>query len=403
VSDYGYTGVADPTFITRVRLRSYKSIAVCDVNLGPLTFLVGRNGAGKSNVLDALRFVADSLRTTLDHALRERGGIAEVRRRSRGHPNHFGIKFNFALDEGISGSYSFRIGARPGGGFEVQQEDCTIGQAFFAVRSGVVEGCSFSVRPPAFRDRLYLVNAAGLEEFRPLYDALSRMGFYNLSPERIRDLQSPDPGEILNRDGSNIASVFANIASKSPGALDRIERYLGKVVPGIRGASRTVIGPKETLSFKQAVAGDVNPWDFYAANMSDGTLRAFGVLVSLFQSGNGHSSVRLVGIEEPESALHPAAGGMLLDALTEAAEHTQVIVTSHSPDLLNHPDITTESLLAVQAVEGNTLVGPVDEVGREALRKRLYTAGELLRQDQIQPDPEVVARAEARQMKLFDD
>lgn len=69
-----------PTFIDQVTIRNYKSIAACKVRLGPLMFLVGQNGSGKSNFLDALRFVADSLRTSLDHALRDRGTIKEVRR-----------------------------------------------------------------------------------------------------------------------------------------------------------------------------------------------------------------------------------------------------------------------------------------------------------------------------------
>jgi len=56
--------------IARVQLRNYKSIAQCDVRLGRLVFLVGRNGSGKSSSLDALRFVADALRSSLDHALR---------------------------------------------------------------------------------------------------------------------------------------------------------------------------------------------------------------------------------------------------------------------------------------------------------------------------------------------
>src|ERR1035441_4952375 len=84
-------------FLTRAVVKNYKSIAACDVDLRPLTFLVGPNGAGKSNFLDALRFVADGLRTSLDHAFRERGGIGEVRRRSGGHPNHFGARLAFAL------------------------------------------------------------------------------------------------------------------------------------------------------------------------------------------------------------------------------------------------------------------------------------------------------------------
>jgi predicted ATPase len=46
-------------FLIRVRLRNYKSIAACDVRLGPLTLLIGPNGSGKSNFVDALNFVAD--------------------------------------------------------------------------------------------------------------------------------------------------------------------------------------------------------------------------------------------------------------------------------------------------------------------------------------------------------
>src|SRR5260370_34502868 len=70
--------VRDPTFLTRVVLRNYKSIASCDVRLGPLMFLVGPNAAGKSNFLDGLHFVNDALVRSLDHAFRERGGSRRV-------------------------------------------------------------------------------------------------------------------------------------------------------------------------------------------------------------------------------------------------------------------------------------------------------------------------------------
>jgi AAA15 family ATPase/GTPase len=52
-------------FISRVRLKNYKSIAECDVRLGPLTILIGPNGTGKSNFLDALAFLARALRHVL--------------------------------------------------------------------------------------------------------------------------------------------------------------------------------------------------------------------------------------------------------------------------------------------------------------------------------------------------
>src|SRR6266566_1932625 len=83
--------------VSRVVLQNYRSIAQCGVGLGALTVLIGPNGSGKSNFLDGLRFVADALRTSLDHALRDRGGINEVRRRSSGHPNHFGVRLDLQL------------------------------------------------------------------------------------------------------------------------------------------------------------------------------------------------------------------------------------------------------------------------------------------------------------------
>jgi len=97
----------DPTFLTRVLLENYKSIASCDVALGPLTFLVGPNGSGKSNFLDALRFVADALRSSLDHAIRDRGGIPEVLRRSPIPSTHFGGRFEFRLRSRERGFYAF--------------------------------------------------------------------------------------------------------------------------------------------------------------------------------------------------------------------------------------------------------------------------------------------------------
>ena len=405
----------DSTFITKVALRNYKSIAACDVELGPLMFLVGPNGAGKSNFLDSLRFVADALNSSLDHAIRDRGGINDVRRRSGGHPNHFSIRLDFTLPEGATGHYAFRISARPRGEYEVQREECRLWSAqlptqeeYFHVKNGTVTEKSVGVAPAATKDRLYLVNASGLEEFRPVYEAFSQMGFYSLNPDKIRDLQSPDPGDLLIRDGSNLASVLVQL---SPSVKGRIEEYLAAVVPGVHGVKVKEIGPKETLEFRQDVAGAKYPWRFLANNMSDGTLRVLGILVALFQESTSRSCigenrapkkrVLLVGIEEPEIALHPAAAGVLLDGLRDAADKTQIIITSHSPDLLDDKELDPESILAVEAHDGITTIGHVHEAGRSAVRDRLYTTGELLRLNQLQPDPVSVDAAQTKQL-LFD-
>ena len=396
----------DRRLLTRVLLRNYKSIAACDVSPAQLSFLVGPNGSGKSNFLDALRFVADALRFSIDHALRDRGGINEVRRRSGGHPTHFGIRVEFELEE-VQGHYAFTVGAKSHGGYTIQREECRSvqrsggGAHFFRVEHGDVRKSTLYPPPAAASDRLYLVNVSGVGAFRSVYEALSSTGFYNLNPEAIRDLQSPDPGLLLRRDGSNIASVLSNLAKRSPSYKERIEDYLRQVVPGVVRVDRKSVGHKETLEFRQEIQGAQYPWRFYASGMSDGTLRAVGVLVALFQgAGDGKSSPRLVGIEEPEAALHPAAAGVLIDGLRDAGDHTQILVTSHSPDLLDNDEISADSIFAVVAEHGESHIGPLDQAGRSILRDHLYTAGELLRMDQLDPDPDL-SNLKPNQLRLF--
>ena len=396
---------ADPRTVTRVVLRNYKSIAACDIELEPLTILVGPNAAGKSNFLDSLRFTAQALRFSLDHALRDRGGINEVRRRSRGHPNHFGIRLDLCLPD-ATGWYAFEIGARPKGRYVVRREECVVqsgelqGTDFFRIEHDRPLQSSISHPPPVGRsDRLYLLPASGFKPFRPVYEALAGMGFYNLNPEQIRELQSPDPGDLLDRDGGNIASVLDAMKSRSPARAKRVDQYLSKIVPGIVGVGTKTLGPKLTLEFRQQVRGDTHPWRFLANNVSDGTLRALGVLVTLFQGADMKSgNAKLVGIEEPEGALHPAAAGVLTDVLHEASERVQVLITSHSADLLDRETIPVESILAVVSERGETKIAQLDDAGRAVLRKGLFTAGELLRMDQLAPDPK---RATPVQLKLF--
>lgn len=395
--------MSNPIFLKRIVVRNYKSIANCDVKLGPLTWLVGANGSGKSNFLDALHFVRDSVDNSLENALRERGGISEVRRKSSGHPTHFGVRLDFVLD-GVHGHYAFNLGALPSNGYEVQREECLLGKQGhgpqFIIERGDLVRSSESIFPKTTSDRLALLTASGLAAFRPLYDAIASMGFYNLNPKIIREPQKPQDGRHLKPAGENLASVIANLTKGSQGSLRLIEEYLQQVVPSIHGVERKAIGPLETLRFKQEVTGAKYPWEFYAQNMSDGTLRALGVLTSLFQVNEGKRPA-LVGLEEPETALHPAASAALREALVRASGDTQVVVTSHSPDLLDDASVQSDSILAVVASGGETKIAQIDEASRKVLSNQLFTAGELLRLNQIQPDQQLLSIQQQKQMDLF--
>lgn len=392
-------------FLQKVRIRNYKSIGHCGVELSPLTVLIGRNGSGKSNFLDALRFVANGLRTTVDNALRAHGGLSQVRRISTGHPRNFSIGLEFSLPDWVMVAYEFEIAASKSEGFVIKEERLRQSRGekvlgHYLRRDDDLVECSEAQMPPVAGDRLYLVNAAGVPAFRAAYDALRAMGFYNLNPEAMKELQSPDPGELLRGDGSNIASVVARLEAQQPRTLERIREYLTSIVPGITRIDRKALGPRETLRFYQEIEGAEHPWKFYASSMSDGTLRALGAIVAVAQLADQEQPVPLVGIEEPETALHPAAAGALMDALREASAHTQVLLTSHSTDLLDQVDLSQDGLLVVVSRGGTTSIAPVDPASLEALRDHLFTPGELLRMDQLEPDTKHLERQD--QLDLFE-
>ena len=396
-----------PPFLQRVRIKNYRSIGNCDVPLRRLTLLVGRNGAGKSNFLDAIRFVADGLLTSLDHAIKSRGGMGAVRRVSVGHPPNFWIELRLNLSNGRTATYGFELAARKGGAFSVRQEALRMrspaGRLLheFTVEDGAARSATEPTLPPTVRDRLFLVVAAGLPAFREVYDGLTSMGFYNLNPAAMRELQRPDAGELLHRDGDNIASVIGRLADEDADEKERSVAYLSAIVPGIVGVDRKVLGPSETLEFRQQIEGSQHPWKFLAASMSDGTLRALGTLIAIAQVSKPAGRVRLVGIEEPETALHPAACRALVNALGEATAHTQVVVTTHSTDLLAAMEFEPDRILAVQSVQGETFVGSLDRASIDAVTRHLYDAGELLRMDQFEPDRADLVRQS--QLRLFEN
>lgn len=400
----------DTRFLNRVVLNDYKSIRYCDLALPPFTVLVGPNGSGKSNFLDALRFVAEGLLESLDYALLSRGSVGQVVRRPISLQNQFGVRIDCALPHS-SASYAFAVKVGSNGSFEILREDCAVvsqrspeNRVHYSIQRGRIASCSASHPPPAIRDRLYLRRAADIPEFGPVYDSLSRMSFYSLNPEAVRTLQPPDAGTLLKRDGSNLAKVLYRIEERSPDVKKLIEDYLACVVPGIIGVDYRVAGPSEMLEFRQRAGEDCDLQRFYAMSMSDGTLRVLGLLVALFQNlGNQDPTQgpRLIGIEEPENAVHPDALELLGDILKHAAEHTQVVVTSHSTDLLDRSDIAEDAILTVAAEGGETRIGSLSEGTRSVLRERLSTPGELMRMNQLHLASTMV-ESKLRPSSLFD-
>ena len=394
-----------PPFITCVRLRNYKSIARCDIALGPLGILVGPNGSGKSNFLDALYLMSQSLLRPLPETLRERGGVREVLRRSGDRPDRFSITLRFDLPGGAeSGLYGFEIKPLADAGFEVTKEVCEVshpnGQNHryrYEVSAGELINTNLSSPlPRPLRDRLFLVSASNLEEFHPVYDALTAMRFYQFVPDtfRIPNLVEQDP-YLHTPDGHNLASVLGLMEAKYPLVFERIQRYMQAIAPGldrVRGLNIPETN-HDLIGFTHEFGDRKSPIRFTSINMSDGTLRALATLTALLQGSvddappltGGNFPPTLIGIEEPETALHPAAAGVLWDAMTDGSDRAQILVTTQSPDLLDRDDIPIDAILAVDVNAGKTEIGPLFESSRNLLNEKLSTPGELMRQSRLSP------------------
>src|SRR3972149_4511953 len=407
-------------FVRRVILGNYKSIKECDVSLGPLTLLVGPNGSGKSNFLDALRFLSDSLQTNLPHAFKERGDAPGVFRRAKEVSSYFSIELEMNLPDGGGASYSVTLG-HDNRVWSIEEEQCSVctdsggEKASFLVKQTQVrrqvEKSSLPSAPPALERQLYLFTVAGYPEFSAVYGLLQGMRFYNIDPQQIRrETSLGKPARELLRNGEGALFTAHRLFHNEP-VEARIHEYLRAILPtleevrfrtsktdigslcgsycgagGEGGVKDPLAGEPLALEFRFCHAG--TPAAFDPQNISDGTLRAFGVLLALFQCLDrpANDPLPLGGIEEPEATLHPAAAGVLFDALREASHFTQVLVTTHSPDLLDIPDLDVDSLLIVDMVEGRSVLGPADEASRSIMRDRLSTAGELLRQNQLRPE-----------------
>jgi len=388
--------------IQQVQIKNYKSIAQVSVNLETFTVFVGPNGSGKSNFIDALAFVQECLSESIELAFKNRGGIAAVRRSSTGHPTHIGIRLALNLSDELFADYAFEIAAKPKEKFSVARERCVVHKFMGQSHSFEIENGKFTteipgIRPKMAADRLALFAASATDEFRPVYDFLTSMRFYSIVPVRLRELQEPDTGDFLKRDGSNAAAVLKRLQAEAQGngQYDRVCRLLSRVVEGIKKVEYRAIGQKETLQFKQDV-GSEHPWSFNALNMSDGTLRVLGLLLAVYQPGP--SSV--IAVEEPEATVNPAVAEVVVEVLMDAAHEKQVLLTSHSPDILDYKDLTDNQIRVVAMDHGRTLIAPVSQAGRAAIQERLYTPGELLRSGELSPDLKAAEQA-AQQLNLF--
>jgi predicted ATPase len=368
-------------------LKGFRSIPAESVELGNPTFLVGQNGSGKSNFVDAFAFLAEAMSAPLQSVFDNRGGISAVRHKTSGSifPPILGLaaKLGTIDDETLGGGYAFEVRALPNYGFAVVREQCYVDirgadRSWFDRRGARFLSNVPGLDPALDPASLGLPVVGGHVRFAPIVRTLAAMRVYSIEPGKLRDMQDPDSGVILKPDGSNAASVLEEIERQSPGDMERVSEMLATIVPNTTNVRTVKHGKKLSLEFTQEW-GDKKRRRFEAFNMSDGTLRALGLMTAVYQ----HPTPSLMVIEEPEATIHPGALGAILDLLRTASHRMQILITTHSPEVLDAKWITDENLRLVSWQEGATRVARIAESSRKAIQQHLMGAGELLRSNAL--------------------
>ena len=393
-----------PPRISKIWARNFKSIDHLELDLSPLTVLVGPNASGKSNIADIPKFISEAVRDGLDSALMARGQAA-LKHTARRKNVTVGVEIEFS-NAYFGYEFSFQVAADYG--HRVRREILTLRsresqdvEATLEIRDGRVTRPADTMSANLVKQVTMESELLGIPMLWPLLlgignstpasdvsvgllalalELLKTVRSYHIFPNLLRHPQQTGLKYPLAENGSNLSSVLYEMKPRSPQRYDELMSTLKSLVPAVVEVDVKPAGSHLYFRFTHESEGGDRVIVLDASQESDGTLRLLGLLTALYQE----PPPGLVIIEEPELAIHPGALPYLAELIEETALlRAPVLATTHSPDFLDL--VPVDSIRAVQMVNGGTTAAPVSEHQRAAAMKKLFTPGEIHRMEGLQP------------------
>jgi predicted ATPase len=355
--------------LTRVLLQNWKNFTAAGAELQERVFIVGPNASGKSNFLDALRFLRDVADPEggLQRAVAVRGGFGSLRSLSATRNAEVGIEIAVG---GGSQRWGYELSL-------IEQD----GRAAVSREVVTLDGREVRKRPyaadkvdPALLAQTHLEQVAVNEGFRQLGNFLAQLDYLHVAPEFVRQR-----ARITAIKNDPYGSDFLERVAATPEAtlreqMKRLNAALRIAVPELDGIEVDVSGraPHLRVRFRNwrptALAQDEN-------EQSDGTLRLFAFLWSLMD-GTGP-----LLLEEPELSLHPGVVRNLVSVCSTLTGDSgrQLFISTHSLDLLSDESIAPEEvLMLLPTKEGTEIRVASDDEQIRALLEGGLTMGDAV-------------------------
>jgi predicted ATPase len=328
--------------IESLRVQNYRALADLELKyLTPFTVFLGPNGSGKSTIFDVFAFLSECFTMGLRRAWDKRGRFKELQTRNQEGPISFELKYRETRDSPLI-TYHLAISENSRGPFVVEEwlawRRKSHGKPFNFLDFKEGKGRVISGELPEEEDErveeqlespeVLAVNTLGQFTKHPRVVALRKfiVGWYlsYLSADSTRAVPEAGPQERLSSTGDNLPNVVQYLKEQHQDRLQEILGVLARRVPRLEKVeAEPMQDGRLLLQVKDA------PFDrpILAKYASDGTLKMLAYLTLLYDP----NPPQLIGIEEPENQLHPRLLPELAEECRQAAERSQLMVTTHSP------------------------------------------------------------------------
>lgn len=379
--------------VARIRLKNWRNFKRVDVPLQERQFLIGPNASGKSNFLDAFRFLRDIARPDgggIQKAVADRGGLSKLRCLAARTDTEVLISVDLIGDGEQPDQWTYEIGLkqRPRGHRELYVSNENVW------RNGkhIINRPNDSDNQDEVRlTQSFLEQVNENKQFRDLAYFFEGVTYLHLVPQLLRHADELQ-GRVLEADpfGQGLLERIARTTKRSRAArLRRIEKALKSALPQLQELQFE----NDPDTGRPHLAALYSHWRPKAGwqredQFSDGTLRLIGLLWSLDEAES------LLLLEEPELSLNAGIVSRLAPLVYRMQKNRrrQVLISTHSYDLLSDTGVSPEEVLFLEPSAEGTAVTPLSQINEvRRLMDAGLTAGEV-----------ALPRAAPKQLSLFE-